>query len=56
MKTSNRIPFKQPTVVRAGSLTAVTAIISDPAFESDVRLKKDIESFESVLPRIKELK
>ena len=46
--------FQTPRIAFQGSLRAVTAAASGPA-DSDVRLKRDIEPYDPVLPRLKEL-
>ena len=46
--------FQRPGFTHMGSLRAVTAAASGP-FDSDARLKKDVEPYDTVLPRLKEL-
>ena len=46
--------FQEPQITLAGSLQSITAAASVPDF-SDARLKKDVEPYDSVLPRLKKL-
>ena len=46
--------YQRPSFTHIGSLRAVTAAASGP-FDSDARLKKDVEPYDAVLPRLKEL-
>lgn len=47
-------PFQEPRFTLVGSLQMVTAAASE-SIESDVRLKRDIEPYDTVLPRLKEI-
>ncbi len=46
--------FSNPRITFKGSLRAVTAFVSAPA-DSDAQLKRDVEAYDPVLPRLKGL-